>query len=48
MQLPKQTDDDNKLADQIRSDFDEGKELVVSVLKAMDDEKIIAVKTANT
>lgn len=44
--LPSQTDDDNKLADQIRKDFEEGKELVISVLKAMDEEKIIASKAS--
>lgn len=44
LSLPSQTDDDVKLADQIRKDFEEGKELLISVLKAMDDEKIIACK----
>lgn len=42
--LPDQTDEDKKIAEQIRTDFAAGKELVLSVLKAMDDEKIIAVK----
>jgi Eukaryotic elongation factor 5A hypusine, DNA-binding OB fold len=31
---------------QIRTDFEAGKELVVSVLKAMTDEKIVAAKAA--
>lgn len=42
--LPNQTEEDNKLAEQIRKDFEDGKELTLSVLKAMDDEKIIASK----
>jgi Eukaryotic elongation factor 5A hypusine, DNA-binding OB fold len=33
---------------QIRKDFDEGKELVLSVLKAMSDEKIVASKVASS
>lgn len=33
LQLPSQTDDDHKLAASIRNDFDEGKDIVVSVLK---------------
>lgn len=45
LSLPSQTDEDNKLAEQIRQDVAAEKELVVSVLKAMDDEKIVAVKT---
>lgn len=44
LSLPSQTDDDLKLAEQIRKDFEEGKELVLSVLKAMEDEKIVASK----
>lgn len=43
--LPSQTDDDNKLAEQIRADVTAEKELTVSVLKAMGDEKIVAAKT---
>lgn len=31
--LPKGTDDAEKLADQIKQDFDDGKELVVTVVK---------------
>ena len=31
--LPKGTDDAEKLADQIKKDFEDGKELVVTVLK---------------
>lgn len=47
LQLPTQTEDDQKLAETIRNDFEEGKELVISVLKAMGEEKIIASKVAN-
>jgi translation initiation factor 5A len=42
--LPEQTEEDKKLGEQVRTDFAAGKELVLSVLKAMDDEKIIAAK----
>lgn len=45
LSLPSQTDDDVKLAEQIRTDAAAEKELTVSVLKAMGDEKIVAVKT---
>jgi len=44
--LPKGTDDAEKLAAQIQSDFADGKELVVTVLKAMGEEMINAVKTS--
>lgn len=43
--LPKGTEDSEKLAEQIQKDFDEGKELVVSVLKSMGEEMVCAVKT---
>ena len=43
--LPKGTDDAVKLAEQIQADFDEGKELVVTVLKAMGEEMVCAVKS---
>ena len=33
--LPKGTDDADKLADQIKQDFDDGKELVVTVVKVI-------------
>jgi translation initiation factor 5A len=46
LMLPNQTEEDNKLADQIQKDFEDGKELTLSVLKAMEDEKIIASKAA--
>lgn len=42
--LPTQTDDDVKLSEQIRTDLAAEKELTVSVLKAMDSEKIVACK----
>ncbi|KAK9792714.1 hypothetical protein WJX73_000711 [Symbiochloris irregularis] len=45
--LPSGTDDASKLADQIKSDFDGGKELVVTVLKAMGEEMINAVKVSS-
>jgi hypothetical protein len=45
LSLPNQTDDDIKLSEQIRADVAAEKELTVSVLKAMGDEKIVAVKT---
>ena len=45
--LPKGTDDAEKLAEQIKADFHDGKELVVSVLKAMGEEMINSVKTVN-
>ena len=47
LQLPSQTEEDQKLADTMRTDFEEGKELVVSVLKAMGEEKIVASKIAS-
>lgn len=43
--LPKGTEDSEKLAEQIQKDFDDGKELVVSVLKSMGEEMVCAVKT---
>jgi len=43
--LPKGTDDAEKLAEQIKKDFDDGRELVVTVLKAMGEEMISAVKS---
>eukprot|EP01025_Chloroclados_australasicus_P017637 TRINITY_DN189_c0_g1_i1.p3 TRINITY_DN189_c0_g1~~TRINITY_DN189_c0_g1_i1.p3 ORF type:complete len:163 (+),score=26.86 TRINITY_DN189_c0_g1_i1:198-686(+) len=46
LQLPNNTDDDLKLSEQIRTDFDAGKELIITVLGAMNEEKVIAVKTA--
>jgi translation initiation factor 5A len=45
LQLPSQTEEDQKISEQIRSDIEAEKELIVSVLAAMDDEKIVAVKT---
>ncbi|KAK2079772.1 Eukaryotic translation initiation factor 5A-1/2 [Prototheca wickerhamii] len=45
--LPKGTDEADKLAAQIKADFDAGKELIVSVLSAMGEEAICAVKTSN-
>jgi translation initiation factor 5A len=45
LQLPSGTDEADKLAIQIKADFDAGKELMVSVMKAMGEEQICAVKT---
>lgn len=42
--LPKGTEDAEKLAEQIRQQFADGQELVVSVLKAMGEEMINSVK----
>jgi translation initiation factor 5A len=44
LSLPKGTDDADKLAEQIKAQFAEGQELVVSVLKAMGEEMINSVK----
>lgn len=44
--LPKGTDDAEKLAQQILKDFEDGKELTVTVLKAMGDEMVNTVKSA--
>lgn len=46
LSLPKGTDDAEKLAVQIKDDFDAGKELVVTVLKSMGEEMINAAKAA--
>jgi translation initiation factor 5A len=42
--LPGGTEENDKLAAQLKSEFSEGKELVVSVLKAMGEEMINSVK----
>lgn len=47
LSLPSGTDDANKLGDQIKADFENGKELVVTVLKAMGEEMINAVKVSS-
>ena len=39
--LPKGTDDAEKLADQIKQDFDDGKELVVTVVKVLASSNIM-------
>ncbi|WPT13352.1 Eukaryotic translation initiation factor 5A-1 [Picochlorum sp. SENEW3] len=44
LSLPKGTDELDKLAEQIQADFDEGKEVVVSVLAAMGEEMICSAK----
>jgi translation initiation factor 5A len=44
LSLPKGTEDAEKLAEQIKAQFAEGQELVVSVLKAMGEEMINSVK----
>lgn len=45
--LPKGTDEADKLAEQIKTQFHDGQELVVSVLKAMGDEMINSIKVIN-
>ncbi|KAK9817055.1 hypothetical protein WJX72_008921 [[Myrmecia] bisecta] len=47
LQLPKGTDDSDKLAAQIKKDFEDGKELLVTVLKAMNEEMINSVKVTS-
>mmetsp|Transcript_17381 Transcript_17381/g.43686 ORF Transcript_17381/g.43686 Transcript_17381/m.43686 type:complete len:166 (+) Transcript_17381:72-569(+) len=47
LRLPTGTDEADKLAIQIKADFDEGKELVLSVLKAMGEEMVNSSKTIN-
>jgi len=42
--LPKGTEDAEKLAEQIKAEFANGSEMVVSVLKAMGEEMINSVK----
>ena len=44
LQLPKGTDESDKLAEQIKADFEDGKEVVVGVLKAMGEEMINTMK----
>lgn len=48
LQLPKGTEELEKLAVQIKSDFDDGKELIVVVLKSMGEEIISSLKMATT
>jgi translation initiation factor 5A len=45
--LPKGTDEAEKLAEQIKTQFADGQELVVSVLKAMGEEMINSIKVIN-
>eukprot|EP00884_Botryococcus_braunii_P009631 jgi/Botrbrau1/1866/Bobra.146_1s0053.1 len=45
--LPKGTEDAEKLARQIQEDFEAGKEISVTVLKAMGEEMVNSLKTAN-
>jgi translation initiation factor 5A len=48
LNLPGETDDDRKLVDDIKVAFDDGKNILVTVLNSMAKEKIIAFKeTAN-
>lgn len=44
LQLPRGTEEMEKLAETIKADFDEGKEVVVGVLKAMGEEMINTAK----
>lgn len=47
LRLPTGTDEADKLAVQLKADFSDGKEIVVSVLKAMGDEMINSMKVVN-
>lgn len=47
MRLPTGTDEAEKLAELIKVEFADGKELVVSVLKAMGDEMVNSMKLVN-
>merc|ERR1711920_514552 len=47
LKLPYNTDSDKELAEQIENDFNDGKELVVTVLKSMGEECICAKKEAS-
>ncbi|GBF88344.1 eukaryotic translation initiation factor 5A [Raphidocelis subcapitata] len=47
LQLPKGTEEADKLAETIREQFGAGQELIVSVLKAMGEEMINTVKIVN-
>jgi translation initiation factor 5A len=46
LKLPTGTEEADKLAEQIQKEFNDGKELVVTVLKAMGEEMISALKSA--
>jgi len=47
LKLPEGNDDNDKLARQIQEMFDDGKDIVITVLKAMTDEEVFAVKEAS-
>lgn len=47
LRLPTGTDEADKLAELIKAEFAEGKEIVVSVLKAMGDEMVNSMKCVN-
>jgi len=47
LMLPKGTDEADRIAEQIKKDFADGKELAVTVLKAMGDEMINSIKVMN-
>merc|ERR1711934_726982 len=44
LQLPSGTDDSNKLAEDLKAAFDDGKDVIVTVLSAMNEEMIIAMR----
>ena len=48
LKLPSGHDDAEKLADEIRAAFDDGKELVITILQAMGIEQASAVKEINS
>lgn len=48
LNIPNDTDDDRKMVEDMQKAFDDGKNVLVTVLKSMDKEKIVAFKeTAN-
>merc|ERR1712151_1047524 len=44
LSLPSGTDDSNKLAEDLKAAFDDGKDIIVTVLSAMNEEMIIAMR----
>lgn len=48
LKLPTGTDEADRLAESLQAQFAEGKELAVTVLKAMNEEMINSVKTINS
>lgn len=44
LNLPGETDEDNKMVTDMQAAFDDGKNILITVLKSMDKEKIVAFK----